>query len=159
MPMTSEFLGYFQAMGLNPALRPRMEQVITEFETAAGNWMPGAVAESVMIIPVKDVMGNPAFELNVYGADTIMRAGVLYLKPPLELSVEFESIHKRVESVKMRGRNYDPMNPDAPVSDAAELSVEYQVRGKAKRDDIVVRGVNCRHVQGIVTRHLLANLA
>lgn len=159
MPMTQEFLGYFQAMGLNPAFRPRVEQTIAEFEAQADQWMPGAVVESVLIIPGKDVMGNPAFELTLFGADAIMHAGVLYMKAPNELGVEIESIHKRVLSVKLRGRNYDPLNPNAPVSDSAELYVEFQLNGEPKKDEYWAKGINCRHLQGIVKRHITSNFA
>ena len=48
MPMTNEFLAYFQSMGLNPAFRPRIEQVIDFFEQRANEWMPGAAAESAL---------------------------------------------------------------------------------------------------------------
>jgi len=159
MPMTADFLTYFQSMGLNPAFRPRIEQIINYFETCANEWMPGAVVENVIVQPVKDVMGNAAFELTVFGADALLYAGVLYLKPPIEHSVMFRSLHKRVQSVRMRGRNFDPMTPDVPVSEAAEFSVEFQVAGEAKKDEYIARGPSCRHLHSVISRHILSNLA
>jgi hypothetical protein len=158
MPMTAEFLAYFQSMGLNPAFRPRIEQIIDYFEQRANEWMPGGIVESVLVQPVKDVMGNPAFELTVFGADALLQAGVLYLKPPIEHAISFKSLHKRVQSVRMRGRNFDPMTPDMPVSEAAELNVEVQLAGESKKDEYWGRGLNCRHLHGIVSRHFLANV-
>lgn len=159
MPMTNEFLAYFQSMGLNPAFRPRIEQVIDFFEQRANEWMPGAAAESALVQPVKDVMGNPAFELTLFGADAILYAGVLYLKPPIEHSVLFRSIHKRIQNVRIKGRNFDPVTPDEPCSEAAELNVEFQVAGEVKKDEYWARGVNCRHLHNIVSRHILSNMA
>jgi hypothetical protein len=159
MPMTNEFLTYFQSMGLNPAFRPRIELILTYFETCANEWMPGAIAENVFVQPVKDVMGNAAFELTVFGADAILYAGVLYLKPPIEHTVVFKSLHKRIQNVRIKGRNFDPMTPDVPVSEAAELGVEFQIAGEAKKDEYISRGPSCRHLHNIVSRHIIANMA
>ncbi len=158
MPMTNEFLAYFQSMGLNAAFRPRIEQTIEFFESRANQWMPGAACENVLVMPVKDVMGNAAFELTLFGADAIMYAGVLYLKPPIELSLNIKSVHKRVQYVKMRGRNCDPILPDNPVSDGGELFVEFQLTGEPKKDEYWAKGVGCRQLQEIVARHILSNM-
>ncbi|MBP9891773.1 MAG: hypothetical protein KBG84_07675 [Planctomycetes bacterium] len=159
MPMTAEFLNYFQSMGLNPAFRPRIEQILDYFEQRANEWMPGGAAESVLVQPVKDVMGNPAFELTVFGADAILYSGVLYLKPPQEHTMLFRSVHKRIQNVRLKGRNFDPMTPDAPVSEASELNAEFQIAGEAKKEEYWARGVNCRHLHDIISRHILSNLA
>lgn len=158
MPMTNEFLTYFQSMGLNAAFRPRIEQTIDYFESRANQWMPGAACESVLVMPVKDVMGNAAFELTLFGADALMYAGVLYLKPPIEHSVLIKSLHKRIQYVKLRGRNYDPISPDGPVSDGGELYVDFQIAGEPKKDEYWAKGAGCKQLQDIVARHILSNL-
>lgn len=145
---------YFAAMGVNPDLRDRVEQVLTFFEKSTGG-----TAQNALVTPARDFIGNPCHELWLFSDRAMMNSGMLVKRAP-NPRYDIVALQGRITSCLINAKQFDiAYAENVTPDDKAELSCEVGLWGRPKPIEITVAGRNCTQLALILRQHLLRNLA
>lgn len=152
--MDPAIIAYFTQMGLSPDLKDRVEALLHMFENATGH-----PAQNALLTPQRDFIGNPCFEFWMFNDNALMNTGMLVKKAPTP-RYDLVSLRGRVTHCLLTAKGFDPANGDQAVADDhSEFGAEIGIWGRAKNLELSVKGRGCTHLNMLVQRHIMRNLA